>query len=149
MAKGMTKARQWIEDRLVQLKPRGKSKGGLAEALNIAPSAVTNIIKGTREIALREVAPLAKYLEMDRPEVEARLSGVNGKLGNTQENHDSQGQQPVGGDMETWVKEGVMHYLARVDRTTAVRICAEAISNLSNPEAEAHPAQNPPGRERR
>lgn len=149
MAKGMTKARQWIEDRLLQLKPQGKKKRGLAGALKIAPSAVTNIINGTREIALREVAPLAKYLEMDRAEVEARLSGVNGKLGNTPEDQDSQGQQPVGGDMETWVKQGVMHLLSGVDRRTAVRICAEAISNLSNPEAEARPAQNPSRREKR
>lgn len=53
---------QEIED---GLKKPGKSKSGLADALNLHPNAVTNILKGTRQVKASELPPIREYLELD------------------------------------------------------------------------------------
>jgi plasmid maintenance system antidote protein VapI len=50
------------------LKKPGKSKSGLARALGRQPSAVTDILKGGREIKARELPIIAEYLELRVPE---------------------------------------------------------------------------------
>lgn len=59
--------RKWLEKRLAELgnRPDGpkKNKLGLAHHLKVQPSRITEIIKGERKIAGREVRPLAEYLE--------------------------------------------------------------------------------------
>jgi hypothetical protein len=49
------------------LKKPGKSKSGLARALGKHPTAVTNILKGDREIKAREMPIIAEYLELQVP----------------------------------------------------------------------------------
>lgn len=65
----------WIKDRIRSLRARGKSQTGLASALGIDPSRVTEIVKGDRQIKSAEVAPLAAYLEMTVAEVMAAIDG--------------------------------------------------------------------------
>jgi repressor LexA len=53
-------------DEIVEgLKKPGKSKKGLAEALDRQPSAVTALLHGEREIKAREVPIIRAYLELD------------------------------------------------------------------------------------
>lgn len=65
----------WIKDRVRSLRPKGKTQTGLAAALGIDPSRVTEIIKGERQIKSSEVAPLAAYLEMTVGDVMAAIDG--------------------------------------------------------------------------
>ena len=65
----------WIKDRVRLLRPKGKTQTGLAAALGIDPSRVTEIIKGDRQIKSSEVAPLAAYLEMTVADVMAAIDG--------------------------------------------------------------------------
>jgi len=65
----------WIKDRIRLLRPNGKTQTGLAAALGIDPSRVTEIIKGDRQIKSSEVAPLAAYLEMTVADVMAAMDG--------------------------------------------------------------------------
>lgn len=65
----------WIKDRIRFLRPKGKTQTGLAAALGIDPSRVTEIIKGDRHIKSSEVAPLAGYLEMSVADVMAAIDG--------------------------------------------------------------------------
>jgi len=65
----------WIKDRIRLLRPTGKTQTGLATALGIDPSRVTEIIKGDRQIKSSEVAPLAAYLEMTVADVMAAMDG--------------------------------------------------------------------------
>ena len=64
-------ARPWIDTRIKELKDEGeiKSKTGLANALGIAPSAVSRIIRGERQVKGREVDILATYLKLPRDAV--------------------------------------------------------------------------------
>lgn len=55
---------QWIID---GLKKPGKTKTGLADAIGRAPSAVTALLNGKRELKAREVKVVANYLEVDPP----------------------------------------------------------------------------------
>jgi SOS-response transcriptional repressor LexA len=55
---------QWIID---GLRKPGKTRSGLAKALRRAPSAVTSLLAGGRELKAREVAVIAEYLEVDPP----------------------------------------------------------------------------------
>ncbi|MGE0725889.1 MAG: helix-turn-helix transcriptional regulator [Alphaproteobacteria bacterium] len=55
--------RQWLEDRLVELGSRGKSKSGLSRALLLHPTRVSEMITGKRSIDSTELRPLADYLE--------------------------------------------------------------------------------------
>ena len=65
----------WIKDRVRFLRPKGKTQTGLAAALGLDPSRVTEIIKGDRQIKSSEVAPLAAYLEMAVADVMAAIDG--------------------------------------------------------------------------
>lgn len=65
----------WIKERIRFLRPKGKTQTGLAAALGIDPSRVTEIIKGGRQIKSSEVAPLAAYLEMTVGDVMAAIDG--------------------------------------------------------------------------
>ena len=53
--------RRWIEKRLKDL---NKSKSGLAAAMDLPPARVTEILKGTRVVALTELVPMASFLQM-------------------------------------------------------------------------------------
>jgi transcriptional regulator with XRE-family HTH domain len=55
---------EWIRS---GLRKPGKTQQGLADALGRAPQTVTNILKGTREIAASELAKIASYLEEPVP----------------------------------------------------------------------------------
>jgi SOS-response transcriptional repressor LexA len=55
---------QWILDGLE--KP-GKTRAGLAKALGRHPAVVTNFLSGKREIKAREIAIIARYLDVDAP----------------------------------------------------------------------------------
>jgi len=66
----------WIKDRIRLLRPKGKTQTGLAAALGLDPSRVTEIIKGDRQIKRSEVAPLAAYLEMTVADVMAAIDGL-------------------------------------------------------------------------
>jgi len=66
----------WIKDRVRFLRPQGKTQSGLAAALGLDPSRVTEIIKGDRQIKRSEVAPLAAYLEMTVADVMAAIDGL-------------------------------------------------------------------------
>lgn len=55
---------QWIED---GLKKPGKTKVGLAKALGRAPSMVTALLRGDRQLKASEVAAIARYLELTPP----------------------------------------------------------------------------------
>lgn len=55
--------RKWLEDRLRDLRPQGKSKSGLAKILGAAPARVTELIQGDRSISSHEVLKVAQYLE--------------------------------------------------------------------------------------
>lgn len=59
-------ANQWIEDRLLAL---GKTKSGLAEAMGVAPSRVSEIVGGRRNIALSELDKIAQFLNLSREKV--------------------------------------------------------------------------------
>ena len=56
---------EWIR---AGLEKPGKSRSGLAKALGRAPSAVTALLKGARELKAREIAVVAEYLEVEAPE---------------------------------------------------------------------------------
>lgn len=55
---------EWIRKGLER---PGKTQVGLAKALDRAPSAVSNLLKGARELKQREVARIAQYLEIEPP----------------------------------------------------------------------------------
>jgi hypothetical protein len=55
----------WIKKGLEQ---PGKSQTGLAKALGRSPSAVTNLLKGKRDLKQREVATIARYLGTAPPD---------------------------------------------------------------------------------
>lgn len=54
--------RLWIEDRLKEVKKR---KSDLSKTLDLPPSRVSEIIRGTRRIQSNEIHSLALFLEMD------------------------------------------------------------------------------------
>lgn len=64
----------WLRDRLRLLRPQGKSHAGLAAALDIHASGVSNIIGGGRAIAAAEIGPLAAYLDMAEANVLAAIN---------------------------------------------------------------------------
>lgn len=57
---------EWIRKGLGKA---GKTQTGLARVLKRAPSAVTNLLKGTRDLKQREVRLIADYLEVEPPAV--------------------------------------------------------------------------------
>lgn len=66
---------EWIRERIDALE--GKTQAGLAETLGLDRSAVTNIIKGTRQVKGPEVGVLARFLDMPEQDV---LRGLTGTL---------------------------------------------------------------------
>lgn len=52
----------WIADRLAEL---GKKKSELAQALDLPPTRISEILRGRRDIHISELLPLARCLEMD------------------------------------------------------------------------------------
>jgi repressor LexA len=61
---------KFIQARLEKL---GKSKGGLAIAMGLRNSAVTEILAGEREIKARELPALVSYLELNQVPVMGRI----------------------------------------------------------------------------
>jgi transcriptional regulator with XRE-family HTH domain len=55
---------EWIRRGLE--KP-GKTQTGLARAMGVSPSAVTQLLKGRRELKYREIRPVAQYLDVTPP----------------------------------------------------------------------------------
>jgi len=53
---------QWIADRLAEL---GKKKAELAQALDLPPTRISEILRGRRDIHIREIFPMARCLDMD------------------------------------------------------------------------------------
>lgn len=67
--------RDWLGKRLDELAPKGKSRSGLARHLKVNPSAVSNLIAGTRKIQAPEIDKIADYLEWSRDDLLAVESG--------------------------------------------------------------------------
>lgn len=55
---------EWIVE---GLKKPGKTRSGLAKAIGRAPSAVTALLKRERDVKVREVEVIARYLEVEPP----------------------------------------------------------------------------------
>lgn len=55
---------EWI---VKGLEKPGKTKAGLAKAISRHPAVVTNLLSGNRELKAREIAVIARYLEVDPP----------------------------------------------------------------------------------
>jgi len=53
---------QWIADRLAEL---GKKKAELAQALDLPPTRISEILRGRRDIHIREILPMARCLDME------------------------------------------------------------------------------------
>ncbi|MDR6431995.1 helix-turn-helix domain-containing protein [Brucella pseudogrignonensis] len=56
---------EWVASNLD--KKAGKTQKGLAEALGVAHPQITHLVKGTRDIKVREVPIIAKYLGVAPP----------------------------------------------------------------------------------
>lgn len=67
---GMTN--DWIERRLAEL---GKNKSGLAKALGLPNPRVSEILSGIRQIQVKEIPALSRFLEMDGGELLLALTG--------------------------------------------------------------------------
>jgi len=67
--------RDWIEERLEELRPRGKTKAGLADAMGLPATRISAIIKGERKLDAPQILGLAQYLEISETEALVRLSG--------------------------------------------------------------------------
>jgi len=52
----------WIADRLAEL---GKKKSELAQALDLPPTRISEILRGRRDVHVSELLPLARCLDMD------------------------------------------------------------------------------------
>ena len=65
----------WLEQRIEEMKPQGKSKKGLADALKLWPARITEIIAGRRELSPAEVLGIAHYLELPPTLVLAYATG--------------------------------------------------------------------------
>jgi len=60
---------QWFRENLKKAKARGKTQDGLAKVLGINPSQITQMKKGSRAIKADELEKIAKYFEIEAPEV--------------------------------------------------------------------------------
>lgn len=63
--------RDWIRTGLLA---QGKSKGGLAKALDVHQSQVTRLLDGSRQLKAEEVPIVARYLEAIPPDMDIGLS---------------------------------------------------------------------------
>jgi hypothetical protein len=66
--------KHWLDQRLEELKPQGKSKAGLARALGLPSSRVSEFISGIRAIKGKELRPMAKYLEWSMDALAAKIN---------------------------------------------------------------------------
>lgn len=66
----------WLAKRLDELAPGGKSRTGLARALGIPPSRISEILNGSRKVKASEVRPIATYLEWPEATVLAYAVGA-------------------------------------------------------------------------
>jgi hypothetical protein len=66
--------KHWLDQRLEELKPQGKSKSGLARALGLPSSRVSEIISGVRAIKAKELRPMADYLEWPMDALAANIN---------------------------------------------------------------------------
>jgi repressor LexA len=55
------------------LERTGKSKGGLAQAMGVRASAISEILSGLRQIKASEIAPIVEYLELNRVPIMGRI----------------------------------------------------------------------------
>lgn len=55
------------------LERTGKSKGGLAQAMGVRASAISEILSGIRQIKATEIAPIVEYLELNRVPIMGRI----------------------------------------------------------------------------
>jgi len=55
------------------LERTGKSKGGLAQAMGVRASAISEILSGLRQIKATEIAPIVEYLELNRVPIMGRI----------------------------------------------------------------------------
>src|SRR6195256_5174532 len=55
------------------LKKRGKSKGGLANAMGVRPGAVSEILSDARLIKASEIQPIIEYLELNSVPIMGRV----------------------------------------------------------------------------
>jgi transcriptional regulator with XRE-family HTH domain len=62
--------RTWLRRRLEEL---GKTQAGLAETLGLPPPRISEIIRGTRRVATRELPRMSAFLAMPLPELMRRL----------------------------------------------------------------------------
>lgn len=67
----------WLEKRLKAL---DKSKTALAEAVGIPPPRVTEIIKGTRQVSVPELVPMAEFLRMPVGDLILALTKKGGEI---------------------------------------------------------------------
>lgn len=88
----------WIDEYFEDNKKLGKSKKGLAEALRIDPSRVSNIIKGTRNVSSDEIVPMANYLGLEPVTVLSLLEGDNINLSTV----------PKKAPLISWVEAGAL-----------------------------------------
>ena len=65
----------WLNKRLGELP--GKTKSGLARALGIPSSRVSEIIRGARQIQAHEWQPMARYLEWQVDQLHLAVEGVS------------------------------------------------------------------------
>ena len=63
--------RSWIECRLKHL---GHTKGELAQALNLPPSRISEILGGKRALKISELSQLASFLELPMHQITDRLT---------------------------------------------------------------------------
>lgn len=54
----------------------GKTQRGLAAALGVDPAAINRLLKGERQLKAAEIAPAARYLEIDLSPEEVAITGV-------------------------------------------------------------------------
>ena len=60
---------EWIRE---GLKEKRKTRSGLAKALGRSPSAVTDLLNGSRRLRAEEIAIAAEYLGVEPPRLVAR-----------------------------------------------------------------------------
>jgi len=58
------------------LERTGKSKGGLAQAMGVRASAISEILSGLRQIKATDIAPIVEYLELNRVPIMGRVGAA-------------------------------------------------------------------------
>jgi transcriptional regulator with XRE-family HTH domain len=66
----------FIKARIRQLRAKGKTQTGLAQAIDVDPARITEIMKGERQVKVSELKAMARYLEMSLPKLVDALVDV-------------------------------------------------------------------------